>query len=123
MVVLPTRLMGRSFNSGHRLRAAVQVNVIFELSDLRSSRGQNQVLGADGVDHIHRRQAFRLQGIGVEIHLHLPLLAAVRVGNGGARNRDQPGADKVHAVVETVAARKVSAPTKPAAESGTVDAL
>ena len=52
--------------------------------DLRSSGGQDQILRADGVDHVHRRKAFGLQRIGIQIHLHLPLFAAVWIGNGRA---------------------------------------
>ena len=80
MVVLPYSLDGEVVQLRHGLRAAVQIDVVLELSDLRGPGGQNQVLGADGVDHIHRRQALGLQGIGVEIHLHLPLFAAVGKG-------------------------------------------
>ena len=102
----PNAFDGKVVQLRHGLRAAVQVDVIFELADLGCSRGQNQVLGADGVDHIHRREAFRLQRVGVEIHLHLSLLAAIRVRNGCARNRDQPGANKIHPVVEELLLRK-----------------
>ena len=101
--------MGRSFNSATVCGTAVQVNVVFELPDFRGSGGKNQVLSADGVDHVDRRQSFGLQSVGVEINLHLPLLAAIGIRNGGARNRHQPGADKVHAVIEELLLGKLLA--------------
>ena len=56
---------GKVIQFGDSLRAAVQVDVIFELSDLGGSGGQDQILSTDGVDHIHRREPLRLQRIGV----------------------------------------------------------
>ena len=56
-------------------------------------------MNADGIDHVQRGQALRLQRGGVQVHLHLALLATVRIGHGGPRNRDELGADGVEAII------------------------
>ncbi len=81
------------------LGAGVEIHVVFELADFGGAGGQNQVLLIEGGHHVGGRDPFRLQQRGVEIDHHLALLAAVRVGNGGARDRDQLGADEVEAEI------------------------
>src|SRR5579862_3203757 len=57
------------------LRAAVHVHVIFELPDLGGPGGQDQILSADGIDHIRRRQSLGLQEIRPDIDHHLALFS------------------------------------------------
>ena len=68
-------------------RRAVGLDLVLEGPDLGRARGQDQVLRRDGVDHVGRREPLRLQRRQIEIDLHLPLLAAVGVGDAGARRR------------------------------------
>ena len=92
-------MIGRSFRSFDRRGRAVGFDLVFEGAHLRRAGGQDQVLVADGVDHIAGRQPLGLQRVQVQVDLHLALLAAVGVGNGGAVDGDQLGADEVQAVV------------------------
>ena len=82
------------------LGAGIQADVIFELADLRSAGGQNQVLGAHGVHHIGRRQAFGLQQRGLKIDHHLALLSAIGPRDGRALHGGELGADEVGGVIE-----------------------
>ena len=54
----PTVLMGMSFSSATFCGAAVHFHFVFEVADLGGAGGQNQVLGADGVDHVEGREPF-----------------------------------------------------------------
>ncbi len=93
-------LDGQIVQFRHRLRAGIHVDVVLERPDLGGARGQNQVLRADRIDHVQRRKALRLQSRGIQIHLHLPLFAAVGIRNRRSRHGDQSRADEVHARVE-----------------------
>jgi len=119
---IPNPFDGRSFNSATVCGLPLQIDVILELADLRSAGGKNQILGADGIYDVVRRQTFGLECVGIEIHLHLALFAAVRVGNRGPGNGHQPGSDKVRAVVEELLLGKFL-PDKASWRIGTVDAL
>jgi hypothetical protein len=68
------------------LGTGVEVHIVFELSDLRSSRGNNQVLVADRIGDVGGRKALGLKQRRVDIHHHLALLAAIWVRNGAPRN-------------------------------------
>ena len=76
----------------YRGRSAIHVHLVLKRPDLRRARRQNQILQGNGVDHVQRRKPFRLQRRRVQIHLDLPLLAAIGVGNCHARDGHQPGA-------------------------------
>ena len=91
--------MGKSFNPAIVLGRAVGLNLVFIGADLQCARGQNQVLVGDGRRDIARRQPFGLQLMQVEIHLHLTLLAAVRIGHSRAANGDELRPDEVEAEV------------------------
>ena len=52
MVVLPTGLDRKIVKFRDGLRAAVDIDVVLELPDLRGSRRKNQVLGTDGIHDI-----------------------------------------------------------------------
>ncbi len=64
-----------------RLRAGVEVDVVLGAADLLRAARQNQVLQADRVDHVGRRQVPRLHRLRDQVDLDLRLLAAVRIGN------------------------------------------
>ena len=73
--------------------------LVFVAADFQCTRRQDQVLLPDGVDNVLRGKPLGLERRGVEIKLHLSLLAAVRIRNRGAFNRNQLHADKILAVV------------------------
>ena len=93
------RLDGQLVQFVDGLRTPVDIDVILKKADLRSAGGQHQVLVADGVHHIHRREALRLKCRRVEIDLDLTLFSAVRKGYGGSLHGHQASADKVDAVI------------------------
>ena len=70
-------------------RACVHRDVILELADLGGAGRQHDVLLAEGRDGVGRGQPFRLEQALVQIDHHLALLAAVRVRDGRARDRDE----------------------------------
>ena len=57
---------------GDRLRTGIQFHLVFEWPELRRAGRQNQVLRADRVDHIHRRQMLGLQRWRVEVDRDQP---------------------------------------------------
>ena len=122
-VLPPTVLIGRSFSSSIVFGAAVHVDVVFVAADLRRAGRQDQVLRADRVDDVGRREALRLQRRRVEVDLDLRLLAAVRVRNLRALHRGQLRAQEVHADVEQLLLRQALARQRRAAGSARVDAL
>ncbi len=77
------------------VRAAVDLDVVLELPHLGRARWQDQVLIADGVSYVRRRQSFRLQSLGIQVYLDLALLTAIRVGNRRAFYGDQLWAKEV----------------------------
>ena len=77
----------------------VELDRVFELSDLLGSDGRDQILVRQRVRHILSREAARLHRVGVEIDLYLPRLAAVGVGDGGAWHGDERRAHNVEANV------------------------
>ena len=82
------------------VRARIQVHGVFELSDLRRSRRNDEILLGDRRRDVRWREALRLHRCGIDIHHDSPLLAAVRVGNGAAIDGDQAGANEVDTVIE-----------------------
>ena len=54
----------------------------------------------DGADHVARRQPLGLQLLDVQVHLNLPLLAAVRQRDRGALDRRQLRPDEVEPEIE-----------------------
>jgi hypothetical protein len=95
MIVPLTVLIGRLFKSSDGLRTAVQGDVVFQRTDFRRSRRQDQVLGADGVDHVAGRQPEGLELGNIDIDLDLPLLASIRIGAGQSLDGRQRGPDKL----------------------------
>ena len=105
-----------------RLWSAVGLDRVLELADLRRARRQDQVLRADRVDDVGSGEAARLQRVEVEVHLDLPLLAAVRVGDGRALDRREPRADAVVAEVEELLLGE-PLPESASWSTGTLEAL
>ena len=94
---------------GDGLRTAVQSDVVFELTDLRGTRGQDEVLRIDGVDHIERCQALRLQRPRIDVDHHRPELAAVGVGHHRALHRRELRAhEAVREVEDLVLAERLA---------------
>ena len=81
-------------------RARIELDEILPRVDFLGARREDEILLADGVDHVRGGEAPRPQLPQVEVHLHLPLLAAVRVGDRGAGDRRKLGAQYVVAEVE-----------------------
>ena len=54
---------------------------------------------ADGVDYIVGGKSAGLQGLKIEIYLHLPLLAAVGIGAFSTFDGGELGADEIQTVV------------------------
>ena len=74
---------------GEHVGRAVHAHAVFGGAELGRARGQDQVLRVDRVHHVGRRQAARLQGLGVEVDRDQPVLAAVGKGHGHAGDRDE----------------------------------
>ncbi len=79
--------------------AAVDIDVVFELADLRGAGRQNQILRIHGVDDIERGQAFRLERGRLDIDHHLALLAAVGPRHGRPGHGRELRADKIRAEI------------------------
>ena len=77
------------------VRAAVDLDVVLKLPHLGSARWQNQVLIADCVGHVGRRQSLRLQRLRIQVYLDLALLTPVGVRNCRAFDRNQLRTKKI----------------------------
>ena len=77
-------------------RRAIDVDVIFELGDFCRARRQDQIFLLDRVEHVGRREPLGLELLRIEADKHLALLAAIGIGNDGARHGDELGAQEVH---------------------------
>src|SRR5205085_911897 len=73
------RLDGNLVDCLNQIRAAVELDVVFRLADLRGAGGKDQALGIDGGLDVLRRQAAGVQLTGVEIDHHLRPLTAPRL--------------------------------------------
>ncbi len=78
-----------------RLRAAIEVHVAFDRPDFYGTPGQNQILRADRVHDVGRREPFRLKRRSIEVHLNLALLASVWIGKDSTLHSGQLHAHKV----------------------------
>src|SRR3954451_20490119 len=86
----------------HLERRVVELDVVFELADLLGAYGGNQILRCQRVGDVLPGQAARLQRGWDEVDLDLALLAAERIGNGGARHGDERGSHLVDADISQV---------------------
>jgi hypothetical protein len=83
------------------IRAGVELDEVLERAHFLRARRQDEVLSADGVDHVVRGQAVRAQRLRIEIHLHLALLAAERKGYGRTGDGGQLSAqDSIAEIVD-----------------------
>ncbi len=73
----------------------VELHHILQRPELHEAGRGDLVLGGDGVGHVLRRQALGLQRLGIQVHLDLPDLAAIGVGNRRSRHRRQHRAHEV----------------------------
>ena len=83
-----------------RTRTAVDIDVILKVSDLGCPGRQNQILRADGIHHVHRRQALGLQRVRVQVHHYLALFPSIGVRNRATGYGHQASANKIHAQIE-----------------------
>ena len=68
-------------------------------SPLSCSRRENEILGGDGVYYVGGGKSSGLQRLHIQIHLHLSLLAAVRVGTFSPLDGGKLCADEIQPVV------------------------
>ena len=87
-------------------RRPVEIDDIFEAADLLRPDGRDDVLPADRVDDILRREPVSLQLVLVDVHLDLKDLASVGRGNCGAGDGRKLRADEVLAIVEDLRLRQ-----------------
>ena len=73
--------MGRSFSSAIVVGALLVASWYSNVPDLHGAGRQDQILHGDGVDYIGGGKPSGLQRLKVEIHLNLPLLAAIGIGD------------------------------------------
>ena len=121
MVALLTTLTGRSFSSGTVLGLAL-TDVVLELTDLGGAGGHHEVLQIQGVDHIRRGQALRLQQGGIQVNPDLALLAPVGIGHGGPGDGDELRPQEVQSDVVQVLLQRPG-PERASWRIGTVEAL
>ncbi len=69
------------------LGTGIDADVVFEVADLLRAGRQDEILRGDRRDDIRSRQSLGAQRLRIQVDLHLPLLAAVGIGNGRAGNR------------------------------------
>src|SRR6185312_2791884 len=80
-------------------RARIEIDIIFKLADLRSTRGKNQILLAERADDIRRGETLCLQKGGIEAYIDFARFSAVRIRDGRAGNSDKLCADLIEANV------------------------
>ena len=73
----------------------VERHDIFEVADLFGSDGRDDILPADRVDHVLRRQSVGLQLVLIDVDLHLEDLASVGRGNRRACDLRQLRPDEI----------------------------
>src|ERR1700730_11916124 len=89
-----------------RRRTSIHIHVVFEGADLRRPGRQDEILRADRIHHVQRRQSVRLQGSRVQVHLNLTLLATVRIRYSRARYGSELRPDEVQPQVIQLLLRK-----------------
>src|SRR5882672_3402358 len=89
-----------------RCRTSIHIHVVFEGADLRRPGRQDEILHADRVYHIQRREAVCLQGSGVQVHLNLTLFATIRIRYSRTRYRCELRPDEVQSQVIQLLLRK-----------------
>ena len=92
-------LIGRSLSSATVLGAALRFDVVFECADLRRAGRQDQVLRADRVDDIGRREPLRLQLRRVQVDLTWRVLPPYGYGTAAPGTVMSSGADEIERVV------------------------
>src|SRR5882757_7714998 len=81
-------------------RARVELYEVLERTDLLRTGRQNQILRGNGSSHIRSGKPFGVQSLRIEVHLDLPLLAAIRKRDSRTGYGCQAGANDVGAKVE-----------------------
>ena len=79
----------------NRSGRAVGLDRVVDVAHLHIAGRQNDVLRVHGVDHIRRGKPVCLQFLGIDVDLHLALLAAVRKRQRGALHCRELGAHEV----------------------------
>ena len=92
---------------------AVDIDVIFKLTDFRRAGRQYQILQIYRVHHVGRRQTLGLKQRRVQIDHYLDLFAAVGIRHRRAGNRDELGSQKIQTeVVELLLGKAFSGKSK-----------
>src|SRR5262249_41539575 len=81
-------------------RAAVDLNLIVLIPDLRVAGRQDEILGGQRIRDIHRRKLLRVELIGIDVHHYLAELPAVWQRHGRALDRRELGADEILSEIE-----------------------
>ncbi len=79
--------------------AAVEQHVVLRAPDLDRAGREDEILRADRIDDVDRRQPVCLEGLRVQVDHDLTRLPAVGKGHLGALDGGELGADEVQAVV------------------------
>ncbi len=85
-----------------RADGVVQLDRVLLAAELDVADRDDEVLCGDGVGHVLRREAFRLQRLRIEVDLHLSDFAAVGIRNGGAGHGAERGAHEILRHVENL---------------------
>jgi hypothetical protein len=95
------------------LRAAVQPHIVFALAEFLRARREDDVLRADGVADVTRRQTVCLELLWIQIDHDLTGLASVRQRNLRALDSRKLSADKVQPeIVELLFGERLAAAAK-----------
>ena len=83
-----------------QLGAAVELNQVFASSYLRGPGGKDQVLKAECIRYVCRREPLSVKRVGIDIDHHAPHLASVGQRHGDALHGRKARADEVVPIVE-----------------------
>ena len=86
-------LDGNVVEGRRRGGAVVEADGVLLRSDAGHAGRQGQVVGIDRIGHVLGRDPAGLQQLGIQIHHHLPLHAAIGRGHGQAPDHQQPPAE------------------------------
>ena len=101
------------------MRTSTSLSAIFG----RARGGADQILCADGIQHVGRRNSpFCLHLVLIHVDHHLPLFSPIRIGDNRSRNCDQLRAQEVKPLIIEGLLRAIPFPESPSCRMGTLDA-
>ncbi len=92
---MPLTTLGQIVEFFDPFRRIVEIDCIFELPDFLGADGRDLILGGEGNADIFRGKTVGMQGVLIEIDLHLPDHAAVRRRQRRAGDSGKLRPDKV----------------------------